>query len=202
MKTPFASKMALVATTALILTNCSGPAYPPCDDPTVLGLVDELIRDHIWDRHIKYYTSAIGSVTYDYLVQESDQNIAGLEQRISDIARWEQDLAQAIAANPEDWTNEVLQDDIDGERESIADTKLRAEKIRALPDVVAAAKFTHSFIRTQDFNEQIRKSSCVSQVNIQDQNRTGEPTSDDVQFIYSAQYTDDGSEIYVEGGFM
>lgn len=167
--------------TALTLSSCSGPTSPLCDDPTVLELTDEIIRNYLVTRHTGV-RGGFDSPGYRQILEEAQQE------------RTPEELA--------DRYDPVFYDDARVQEEE-AKRKLRAAFLLQLPDVIGAAEVTPSVIRTQEINDQIRKSSCLAHFNMNYVNpENGKPLALEGDFAYTAQYTGDGSEIYVEGGFM
>lgn len=74
------------------------------------------------------------------------------------------------------------------------------KSFEALEDSIDTIEYSIDGIRTQSKNDNIRKSHCEANVAFQyDAPVSGnEVKSEGINFTYTAQYTDDGSQIYVE----
>lgn len=178
--------VSLAVATALTLSSCSGPASPLCDDPTVLELTDDIIRNYLVRQHTGV-PGGFDSPGYRELLEDAQQ-----EPSPETLA----DRYPPTFFDDEKQRNELIQKDE-------AERKLRAAFLLQLPDVIGAAEVTPSVIRTQEINDQIRKSSCLAHFNMNYGNPdNGEQLALEGDFAYTAQYTDDGAEIYVEGGFL
>jgi len=78
-------------------------------------------------------------------------------------------------------------------------SSLWAEQLAHVEKDASEAIISFSGIRTQGKNDEIRKSECAATITIERKSPlTNERTSGGGEFTYVAQYSDDGSDVYVE----
>lgn len=194
----------LALTTILTMASCSGSVPPTCSDPTVQNIVTQIVRDQLIADALQNFGRG---TNYDLVVAsyESDLNDAkaSLETTYVEL----EEAKELYEAQPDD---DYIASSLDLAKAYVSSAETRRDQLvntlELMSDISTradAAIIQLTAFRTQGTDTSIRKSLCSCNIALEFEHLiTGELLSNEIGFEYSAQYTDDGSEIYVEGQFL